>query len=253
MSAYENIPVAGGDTATPLSLRKRIALVLKHLPEGPVRFLDAGCGAGEYVRVLNVQDRVDAEGIEYLAEKVAEAKADAEIADRVQQGDLQALPFPDAHFDVALLNEVLEHVPDERQGLRELHRVLKPGGRLIIFSPNRCFPFETHGVHTKSGKSVPPYAPLIPWIPLALGQRYFDYWARNYWPHELQQMVKREGFEVLATDFIWQTFENISGHQPALIRMCKPVLRIIAGLLEKTPGLKRFGVSQVLVLVRKPD
>ncbi|MFT5499760.1 MAG: hypothetical protein ACI9TH_005177, partial [Kiritimatiellia bacterium] len=40
---------------------------------------------------------------------------------------------------------------------------------------------------------------------------------------------------------------------PALIRMCKPVLRIIAGLLEKTPGLKRFGVSQVLVLVRKPD
>lgn len=44
--------------------------------------------------------------------------------------DAQALPFPDEHFDAIIANHMLYHVPDRRKGLYEIHRVLRPGGRL---------------------------------------------------------------------------------------------------------------------------
>ena len=49
--------------------------------------------------------------------------------------DLQALSFPDACFDLCTHTEVLEHVPDDARALRELHRVLRPGGWLIFTVP----------------------------------------------------------------------------------------------------------------------
>jgi SAM-dependent methyltransferase len=49
--------------------------------------------------------------------------------------DLQALSFDDASFDLCTSTEVFEHVPDDRRGFRELHRVLRPGGRLIFTVP----------------------------------------------------------------------------------------------------------------------
>lgn len=49
--------------------------------------------------------------------------------------DLQEIPFPAGHFDFALANHVLEHVADDAQALREIFRVLKPGGRAILQTP----------------------------------------------------------------------------------------------------------------------
>lgn len=59
--------------------------------------------------------------------------------------DVTALRFPDAHFDLVICSHVLEHVPDDRGALRELHRVLKPGGMgllLVPFDPARAITFE---------------------------------------------------------------------------------------------------------------
>jgi SAM-dependent methyltransferase len=53
----------------------------------------------------------------------------------IQRIDLQRIPFPDGSFDMALCNHVLEHVDDPAAALRELHRVLKPGGRLVCQTP----------------------------------------------------------------------------------------------------------------------
>src|SRR6185295_15840006 len=105
--------------------------------------------------------------IEYSAEKVARAQRQDIGRQRIRQGDLNAIPFPDEFFDAVLLNEVLEHVPNERTVLLEIHRVLRRSGRLFVFSPNRWFPFETHGAELKmNGYKIPPYVPLIPYIPL---------------------------------------------------------------------------------------
>ena len=254
---YEPITIAGGDTAAPLNLEKRLQVLLPFVGPGATRFLDCGCGAGDYVLALASRYGVDAFGLEYSAEKVRQAHQNGTLKDRVQEGNLEAIPFPDDAFDLALLNEVLEHVPDEPKVLAEIRRVLRPGGRLVVFSPNRWFPFETHGVVSKSsGRMLPPSVPLIPYIPLFVGRRFFRYWARNYWHRELRQLLVRAGFRIESTGYVWQTFENISGSQPGWMGTAKPLLRRLALALERTPVLKRFGVSQVLVVRKvrlKPD
>jgi SAM-dependent methyltransferase len=242
----ERIQVAGGDTSTPINLKKRISLLLKCCPLSNPRFLDGGCGAGEYVAEL-ARHGWDAHGIEYLDEKLTLAHKRMSEPWRVQKGDLQALIQADQSFDVVLLNEVLEHVPDDRLALQEVARVLRPGGHLFVFSPNRWYPFESHGVYLRgTQKRLPVWTPLIPWIPVNLGKNWFSYWARNYWPGQLRAMVRSAGFDVVSAGWVWQTFEGISGSQAAAIRVLKPILRAFSNLLEQTPGLRRFGVSQFI-------
>ena len=253
MNNYAGIQIAGGDTAMPLSMAKRVRLISEVADLSKVRFLDGGCGAGEYVFALVEQFGTDAWGIEYLPDKVAKAKRHERHGDRIKQGDLQRIDEPNSSFDVVLLNEVLEHVPDDAKALEEVYRILKPGGRVIVFSPNRYFPFETHGVNwRRSGKRLSPAFPLIPYLPLALGKMFFDYWARNYWPYELRGLVRRAGFTILSLDYFWQTFENISGRQPGLITKLKPVFRAVAATCERLPVVRRMGVSQVIV-AQKPS
>jgi len=113
------------------------------------------------------------------------------------------MEFESASFDLALLNEVLEHVPNEIRALQEIHRVLKPKGILIIFSPNRLYPFETHSVYLKhSNRQLPISFPFIPYIPVRMGQCIFHYVARNYWPHELRQLVRACGYTIIETGYI---------------------------------------------------
>jgi hypothetical protein len=65
-------------------------------------------------------------------------------------------------------------------------------------------------------------------------------------------LVREGGFSIERWGYVWQTFENISGHQPRLIAVLRPLLRAIARTLEATPGLRAFGVSQ-LIVARKPQ
>jgi SAM-dependent methyltransferase len=53
----------------------------------------------------------------------------------MEHADLLELPYRDAQFDVVMCNHVLEHVSDDRLALREIHRVLRPGGEAIVMSP----------------------------------------------------------------------------------------------------------------------
>ena len=251
-SGYTSIVPAGGDTATPLNLAKRLEFLERQVGVRGKKFIDCGCGAGEYVLALR-RVGADAYGIEYSESKVGDARQAGAGPDLVWQGDIANTDCPTNAFDVALLNEVLEHVPDEALALREVHRILKPGGTLVVFSPNRLYPFETHGVYLRSsGARVPHYLPFVPYVPLALGRRFLHYWARNYWPGELSKLVRAAGFRVLETKYVWQTFENISRRQPALISFLRPALRKVASIAERVPVLRALGVSQV-VIARKID
>ena len=97
---------------------------LNQSPRG-TRVLDAGCGEG--VLVEEYADRLAIEGIDPNYS-----------SDRVRNGSLTALPFPDATFDRALCLDVLEHLSFDEQprALAELYRALKPGGELLVSVPN---------------------------------------------------------------------------------------------------------------------
>jgi SAM-dependent methyltransferase len=247
-SDYKNISVLGGDTGQPLAMGKRLRYIRSYSLAEDTRFLDCGCGAGDYVFELVEQFGLDAYGLEFDTQKVGQAKLQPKHGFRISQGDVQATGYDSDCWDCVMLNEVLEHVPDDRAALREVNRILKPGGLLFVFSPNRWFPFETHGVHLKrSGRHIPPWYPFVPYIPLGIGNRFLEYWARNYWQSELRLLVSSAGFSIIRTGFIWQTFEGISQGQPAVLTFARPVLRKLANFLESLPFVSRFGVSQVLV------
>lgn len=246
---YEEIEISGADTSSPLNISRRIDLLLKVLPRRPCNLLDCGCGAGGYLRALQKMVNINPIGIEYDRQKLNVARQDVVDPLRVIQGDIGNLPFKTGTFDAVMVNEVLEHLPDQDSGLSEIYRVLRPRGKLLVFSPNRLYPFETHGVSLKvSGRHIPHWVPLIPWIPLALGTKVFSYPARNYWPLELVSLLQSHGFKVIEKHFIWQTFEGISGSQPALIRRFSKGLRNISFFLERVPILRSFGVSQFIAL-----
>jgi len=251
-SHYRDIEIAGGDTAQPLNLRKRLRLIQGHVRLAGSRILDAGCGAGEYVSAMS-ELGADAFGIEYEHSKVESWRRLHPGDKRVCQGDLEQLRVEEASVDAALLNEVLEHVPNEAAALQQIHRALRPGGVLIIFAPNRRYPFETHGFDSRrTARRIAPARTFgLPWLPVKWVARFVRPWARNYWPYELRRLLTDAGFEIIGTDYVWQTFENISGTQPTVIARLRPALRALAGILERAPLIRSFGVSQV-VIARKP-
>jgi ubiquinone/menaquinone biosynthesis C-methylase UbiE len=243
---YHSISPTGSSTGTPINLERRFALMQSHVDLADKHILDMGCGDGRYVSMF-LEYSPHVRGIDFNEDNVQAYRQDAHQPDRVSQGDIQELPFGSQQFDVVLLNEVLEHVPDDRKAIAEAWRVLKPGGQLIVFSPTRLYPFETHGVHVKkSGRLLPHWTPFIPWIPISLGQRFFSYPARNYFPWDLKRLLKTKEFHITGQTAIWQTFENISGSSPALIVRLSGILRSISFMLEKIPLIRSFGVSQVI-------
>ena len=100
--------------------------------------LDVGCGGGMAVKLIS-QRATDGfvAGVDYSAEMAAQAtkrNADAVARGKVQvkQGDVGALPYPDATFDKVCGIETFYFWPDPMAGLAEVRRVLKPGGQITI-------------------------------------------------------------------------------------------------------------------------
>lgn len=104
--------------------------------------LDAGCGNGRYSRFLLRHADADAvlTGFD-LSRKMLERARSRLHSDRVTLAvaDLTKLPYPDAVFDAVVCGWVLEHLPDPTPGLRELARVMKPGGKLLLLCTEDTF------------------------------------------------------------------------------------------------------------------
>jgi SAM-dependent methyltransferase len=109
--------------------------------EGVARVLDVGCSVGSIEALFHLRhpDRaleVTVDGIDISPEAIrhAEALQLPHCAFRAYDG--AALPYAAGRFDLAVAIEVLEHVPDKARLLADLHRVLQPGGRLFLTTPN---------------------------------------------------------------------------------------------------------------------
>jgi len=109
---------------------------------GCKHILDAGCGNGRYSRFLLAEADADASitGFDYSQQMLQRARKRLQN-NRVTQvaADLTRLPFPDTCFDAIVCGWVLEHLPDPRPGLRELARVMRPGGKLLLLATEDTF------------------------------------------------------------------------------------------------------------------
>ena len=145
---------------------RRLEMIRSHVPLDGARILDVGCGLGMYVRRFRAFSD-DVHGVDVDAERVAAA---SQSLPNIRQAPAEALPYDDDTFDMVLLHEVLEHVDEDAAALAEAHRVTRPGGRIVVFVPNRWYPFETHGFFWR-GRYRFGNIPLVNYLPDPLRNR----------------------------------------------------------------------------------
>jgi ubiquinone/menaquinone biosynthesis C-methylase UbiE len=110
------------------------------------RILDAGCGPGQFtVMIAERLPQADVWGVDLAPAMIEIARghaAESAVANRLhfEVADVAHLPYADGHFDLVVSSGSIKHWPDAVAGLRELHRVLAPGGRAFIGEMNRIAP-----------------------------------------------------------------------------------------------------------------
>ncbi len=121
--------------------------LLKYYPHlSKARILDLGAGKGKFL-IAGAKHGVKVTGLEYnpaYIEHAHTAAREAGVEISIEQGEAEALPYAEHGFDFVHANEVVEHVADPRAMMREVYRVLRPGGVAYVTVPNR---FGVHDPH----------------------------------------------------------------------------------------------------------
>lgn len=219
---------------------RRLKMILDWAPRPTLRrVLVDGCGVGMYVKALQPHTAeiygIDIEG-EHL-ERAVETVPGAYL--QLARGE--ELPYADNFFDLILSHEVLEHVTDDRRAAAEMVRTLRPGGRAVIFVPNRLYPFETHG-HYWEGEYHFGNTPLINYLPDPLRDRLAPH-VRAYTRWGLLDLFVGQPVRVLRHTQIFPGYDNIVHRRPQMGRW----LRRITYALEQSP-LAVLGLSHFLVV-----
>jgi SAM-dependent methyltransferase len=213
--------------------------------------LENGCGVGMYVEKLTgLGSRVI--GLEYDLERAVEARVNS---DEIINATGEFLPFPSSTlrhgeretnrqgdaFDLILSHEVIEHVQDDRAAVCEMIRVLKPGGRIVIFCPNRGYPFETHGIFWK-GKYYFGNKLFVNYLPRSLRNKLAPH-VRVYSRSDMQKLFEGLHVKFIERTIIFGAYDNIIARFGVLGKF----LRAILQFLEATP-LKELGLSHFWVV-----
>jgi SAM-dependent methyltransferase len=221
---------------------RRMDLIRRYVPLEGRTILDVGCGLGMYVRAFRRFSQ-DVHGVDIDEEKVMQASRELP---NIRVAPAEELPYPTGSFDVVLLHEVIEHVTDDRQAVAEAVRVLRDGegrasGSLIVFAPNRLYPFETHGAYW-GGRYHFGNIPLVNYLPDRWRDRFCPH-VRAYTRRDLGRLLADLPVQVAIHTQIYPGYDKIVHRRPGL----GWVLRRMTYLLEHTP-LRAFGLSHFLVV-----
>jgi len=201
------------------------------------RVLENGCGVGMYIEYLTPHAGVVV-GLEYDFERARQAH---HLSDHILGAAGEFLPFPEDTFEVILSHEVLEHVQDDRASVEQMVRVLRPGGCMIIFAPNRGYPFETHGIYWR-GRYRFGNIPLVNYLPRHWRDKLAPH-VRVYTHSDLGRLIEGLPVRLVEHTIIFGAYDNIIARFP---RGGASLRSLLQGL-EKTP-LNVFGLSHFWVV-----
>ena len=210
------------------------------------RVLEIGCGRGYMTYALGALGLREAIGLDIDLQTYYSVAERAQVCqcffgqsgnpgNRVclQEGDAQALEYPDSTFDLVHSSSVLEHITDPRAAFREMHRVLKPGG----FAYHAVDPwFSPQGGHSMCILD-------FPWGHVRLSTQQFEDYVARYRPHEfkyaldfyhqgfqsprltisqMESLAVESGFEILSWHESRSTYEyHYSFLDPKVLAECK--------------------------------
>lgn len=218
---------------------RRLAMIRRYADVSG-RILDNGCGLGTYLAALAPYSDTRF-GIEVEGDRAAQA---AERATGVALGVGEYLPFAADSFDLVLSNEVIEHVDDDSRYAAEMVRVTRPGGRIVIFCPNRWYPVEQHGVFWRGDYKFG-NVPFVNYLPLPLRNRLAPH-VRTYTAGDIRKLFRQLPVNIVHHSRIFGGYDNIEARWPRAGQLLKRALYAV----EKTP-LRALGISHLLVLEKR--
>jgi SAM-dependent methyltransferase len=200
--------------------------------------LDNGCGLGLYTRRLQREDN-QIIGLEYDFERACQA---VNIGLSIVSAAGEGLPFPDDTFDLILSHEVLEHVQDDLQAVVEMVRVLREGGRLVLFTPNRGYPFETHGIFWR-GRYHFGNIPLVNYLPRKLRDKLAPH-VRVYTRSDLDRLFLGLPVRIVRRHIVFGAYDNIIARLPRGGRFMRGILQSLESTPLRILGLSHFWVVE---------
>ena len=217
---------------------RRLAMLDRAVSLTAKRVLVDGCGIGMYVNgIARFTEHVI--GLDIEVERVAEGAQHG--VSNLLAAVCEQLPFPDASFDVVYSHEVLEHVQDDHQACQEMARVLRPGGRAVLFVPNRLYLFETHGLYWR-GRYHFGNKPFINWLPDSLRNKLAPH-VKAYTSAGVRALFDGTKMQVASHLQVYPGFDNVVARYGA----AGNALRRVVQAMENSP-LRMFGLSHFLVM-----
>jgi ubiquinone/menaquinone biosynthesis C-methylase UbiE len=173
-----------------MAYRRRARILIDYLElQDSESILDCGCGMGFYLMALGKLRNLKLVGLDGDLERLQWAQRER-VPATLLKGNIFDLPIADEFFDKVLFSEVLEHLSDDRRGLYEIYRILKPGGILALSVPHANYPFwwdPLNAVWTRVGGQPIRTGPIA------------GIWSnheRLYEPNELIRKMQETGFEL---------------------------------------------------------
>lgn len=199
-----------------IAYRRRVPRLLEYLQlHRHDRVLDCGSGMGYLSMVMGEVSGATVVAADRDRDRLRWSQRE-EVPALPAAVDISSLPFADGSFDKVLLSEVLEHLPDDVAGLRELWRVLRPGGVLAICVPHANYPFWWDPINAS--------LELVGAPPMRSGP-ITGQWTgheRLYLPAQLQHVAERAGFVVTNVDEL--THHSVPFHHALVYSVGKPLI-----------------------------
>lgn len=139
---YEHFAEAFDEAMNKYDLFKRLKIIFNDLLIGDIKdkfLLDAGCGTGWFSREAKERG-ASVVSLDLGIDLLNQVRQKCETINVV--GDTLQLPFSKGTFDIVISTEVIEHTIDPKKAINEIYRVLKPGGTVVLTTPNKLWYFS---------------------------------------------------------------------------------------------------------------